>query len=70
MFALIKIWYKNNNHWYSILIIKTVPVIICRPIIKLTKVVSKTTTDVSNALDPRNKLENQKVLLIYFLLFK
>ncbi|ORX87760.1 hypothetical protein BCR32DRAFT_239867 [Anaeromyces robustus] len=40
--------------------VKAVPVIICRPIIKLTKVVSKTTADVSNALDPRNKIENQK----------
>ncbi|ORX46623.1 hypothetical protein BCR36DRAFT_100657 [Piromyces finnis] len=40
--------------------VKAVPVIICRPIIKLTKVVSKTTNDVSNALDPRNKLEYQK----------
>jgi len=40
--------------------VKAVPVIICRPILKLTKVVSKTTADVSNAIDPRNKLENQK----------
>jgi len=46
----------NNNNNYNL-----VPVIICRPILKLTKVVSKTTADVSNAIDPRNKLENQKV---------
>jgi len=48
---------------------KLVPVIICKPIIKLTKVVSKTTADVSNALDPGNKIENQKVIHDYITLY-
>ncbi|ORY77846.1 hypothetical protein LY90DRAFT_501162 [Neocallimastix californiae] len=50
---------KNNEENYQ------VPVIICKPIIKLTKVVSKTTADVSNALDPGNKIENQKPILTF-----